>query len=357
LIVPEPGKPQAPIYLTAGYHGAPYGLSIVVPVEAGPFNLGTVVTRASIAVDPLTAQLTVTTDPLPRVLAGVPTDLRTINAVIDRSGFMFNPTNCSPQAFTGTAFSTQGASAPLSYRFQVGSCKSLPFSPKFSASTTSKNSKKNGTALHVKLVEGVAGEANVHLVKVELPKALPSRLTTLQKACLASVFAANPAACPAASIVGYAKATTPVLAHAVSGPVYFVSHGGEAFPSLVVVLQGEGITVELVGSTFISKAGITSSTFKTVPDVPVISFELTLPEKPFSALAANGNLCRSVLKMPTEILAQNGALIKQSTKIGVTGCPPTRPKSKKAKQAARRAEQAAGRRTAERSSKSNRRGR
>ncbi|HZL47681.1 MAG TPA: hypothetical protein VFC30_01550, partial [Solirubrobacteraceae bacterium] len=97
-------------------------------------------------------------------------------------------------------------------------------------------------------------------------------------------------------------------------------HGGEAFPSLIVVLQGYGVTVDLVGTTFISKAGITSSTFEAVPDVPVSTFELTLPEGKFSALAANGNLCTSKLAMPTAFVGQNGAEIHESTKIAVTGC-------------------------------------
>ena len=123
-------------------------------------------------------------------------------------------------------------------------------------------------------------DANIARVKVELPEALPSRLTTLQKACLASVFEANPAGCPAASIIGHATATTPVLPVPLAGPAYFVSPRRRSVPDLIVVLQGYGVTVHLVGTTFISKAGITSSTFKTVPDVPVGTFELTLPAGP-----------------------------------------------------------------------------
>ncbi len=132
--------------------------------------------------------------------------------------------------------------------------------------------------------------------------------------------------------MGHATATTPVLPVPLTGPAYFVSHGGEAFPSLIIVLQGYGVTVHLVGTTFISKAGITSSTFKTVPDVPVGTFELTLPEGPFSALAANGNLCKTKLAMPTEFVGQNGALIKTSTKIAVTGCPQGKKATQKHKQ-------------------------
>jgi uncharacterized repeat protein (TIGR01451 family) len=330
LVVPQPGQPPAPIYLTGGYEGAPYGLSIVVPLVVGPFNLGTIVTRARIEVDPHTSQLTVTTDPLPSIVKGVPSDLRTINAVIDRPGFMFNPTNCSPMSFSGTATSTEGASAPISSHFQVGSCQSLKFKPDFKVSTSGKTSRANGASLDAKLIypttplgnNQASSQSNIARVKVELPKQLPSRLKTLQKACTAATFEANPANCPAASVVGHAKAVTPVLPVPLTGPAYFVGHGGEAFPSLVVVLQGYGVTVDLVGSTFISKHGITSSTFKSVPDVPVDSFELALPEGPFSALAAPGNLCDvKKLAMPTEFLAQDGATIKQSTAIKVTGCP------------------------------------
>ena len=338
LVVPEPGQSPAPIYLTGGYKGAPYGLSIAVPVIAGPFNLGTVVVRASIAVDPRTAQLTVTTDPLPAILDGIPTDLRTINAVIDRPGFMFNPTNCEPQSFSGIARSTEGASAPIASHFQVGSCRSLTFKPNFKVSTSAKTNRQNGASLDAKIVyptgdpgaNQASSQANIASVKVDLPKQLPSRLTTLQKACTSATFEADPANCPADSIVGHATATTPLLPVGLSGPAYFVSYGGAKFPELVVVLQGYGVTVDLHGETFISKAGITSSTFKQVPDVPVTTFELNLPQGKFSALAANlplaahGNLCNQKLTMPTAFTAQNGAVIHQTTPITPTGCPKTK---------------------------------
>jgi hypothetical protein len=282
----------------------------------------------------------------------VPTDLRTINAVVDRPGFMFNPTNCSPLSFSGTAFSTEGTAAAISSHFQVGGCRSLRFKPDFRVSTSGKTSRKNGASLDAKILypTGVLGanqassQANIASVKVDLPKQLPSRLTTLQKACTAAVFEANPANCPAASAVGQASAVSPVLPVALHGPAYFVSHGGEAFPSLIVVLQGYGVTVDLIGTTFISHTGITSSTFKQVPDVPITSFDLKLPEGKYSALAANGNLCKSKLAMPTAFTGQNGAVVKQSTMITVTGCPKARkarkvsnpPKTRKASAGQRR---------------------
>jgi hypothetical protein len=331
-------------FLTGPYKGAPFGLSVVVPAIAGPFNLGTVVVRAAISVDPHTAQITVTSDPLPTILQGIPLQLRTVNVTIDRSGFTFNPTNCSPMSVTGTIASNQGASAAVSTPFQAANCANLPFKPKFSASTGGKASKASGASLDVKVAskggpQPGGGEANIRSVRVQLPLQLPSRLTTLQKACVDSVFEANPASCPAASNVGSATASTPVLAHPLSGPAYLVSHGGAAFPDLEVVLQGEGITLILDGQTNIKK-GITTSTFNTVPDAPISSFELKLPTGKFSVLTANlpeaakYNFCGKTLAMPTLITGQNGAVVKQSTKIAVSGCPRAK---KAAKQRAKKA--------------------
>jgi hypothetical protein len=317
------------VYLTGPYEGAPFGLSIVNPAKAGPFDLGQVVVRARIEVDPHTAQLTVTSDKegpyaIPPTIKGIPLQIKHVNVTIGRSGFTFNPTNCNPLQITGTLSSIEGASATLGVHFQATNCAVLRFAPKFSVTTSGKTSKANGASLAVRLAYPNApqgSQANIASVKVELPKQLPSRLTTLQKACTAAQFEANPAGCPAASIIGHAKATTPILPVPLEGPAYFVSHGGEAFPSLIIALQGYGVMVDLVGTTFISKAGITSSTFKTVPDVPVGTFELTLPQGPYSALTANGNLCTSKLAMPTEFVAQNGLTVHELTKIAVTGCP------------------------------------
>jgi hypothetical protein len=332
LVVPQPGEPEAPIYLTGPYKGQPFGLSIVTPVIAGPFNLGTIITRASIAVDPHTAQITITTDPLPQIVKGVPTDLREIDAVIDRPGFMFNPTNCNPQAFSGTATSTTGTTTAISSHFQVGSCQSLKFQPKFQVSIPGHASKAMGSGLTAKLTYPTVAQgtdADIAKVKVDLPVQLPSQLKTLQKACIAAVFEANPANCPSDSIVGHATVHTPLLPVPLTGPAYFVSHAGAEFPSLTIVLQGYGVTVDLVGATFISKAGITSTTFNTVPDVPFSSFELTLPQGQYAALGVNlpakdqDNYCGQTLVMPTALIAQNGAEIHQNTPITVAGCSST----------------------------------
>jgi hypothetical protein len=346
LVVPEPGRPPAPIYLTGPYEGAPFGLSIVTPVIAGPFNLGTIVTRASIAVDPHTAQITVTTDPLPQIVDGIPTDLRTIDAVIDRPAFMLNPTNCNPMSFSGTASSTEGASAPLSSPFRVGSCRGLEFHPKIAVSTAGHSSKADGASLFFKISYPAASQGSESWfdeAKFDLPKQLPARLTTLQKACLAATFEANPAACPPGSLIGRVLVHTQVLPVPLTGPVYFVSYGGAKFPEAVMVLQGDGVTVDLHGETFISKTGITSATFANTPDVPFESIEVSIPTGPFSELGTNlpakdkYSFCGQKLLMPTFFKAQNGLEIHQNTKIGVTGCPKakTARKSSRARKATR----------------------
>ncbi|HTA14548.1 MAG TPA: hypothetical protein VK781_06790 [Solirubrobacteraceae bacterium] len=316
------------VYITGPYEGAPYGLSIVNPAKAGPFDLGQVIVRARIEVDPLTAVLTISTDTsgpyaIPQILDGIPLQIQHVNVVINRPDFTFNPTNCSRTAIAGALTSGQGATAALSVPFQVTNCATLAFKPQFKVSTAGKTSRANGASLDVKLAYPKApwgSQANIKSVKVDLPKQLPSRLTTLQKACPDATFNRNPASCPPGSRIGSATATTPIIPVGLSGPAYFVSHGGAKFPELVIVLSGYGVTVQLHGETFINSAGITSSTFRSIPDVPIGVFELKLPQGKGSALAANGNLCTSTLRMPTTFTAQNGMVIKQSTPISPTGC-------------------------------------
>jgi hypothetical protein len=361
VLAQTPGR----LYLAGPYHGAPLSLVSVTYAKVGPFDLGTVVIRFALRINPITAQVEVDatgSDPIPHIIRGIVVHVRDIRAYIDRQSFIINPTSCEHLQIQNTI---TGAGADpanpadqvrvnVTSPFQAANCQNLAFKPLFKVSTSGKTSRANGASLTVKLtypIAPVGTQANIAKVKVDLPKQLPSRLTTLQKACTAAQFNTNPAGCPAASFIGHAKAVTPILPVPLEGPAIFVSHGGEAFPSLEIVLQGYGVTIDLVGSTFISKAGITSSTFKTVPDQPVTSFELTLPEGKFSALAANGNLCtvtktvtvkkkltvkvkgkkktvtRKVketkpesLAMPTEFVGQNGAVIHQSTPVSVTGC-------------------------------------
>jgi hypothetical protein len=351
----DPLEMPGRIYLTSGYDGAPFGLSIVTEARAGPLNLGVVVIRARVDVDPETATIAITSDPLPQIVLGVPLRLQKVTLDIDRPRFMLNPTNCGPLQVTATIVGTSQTSAAVSNPFAVGGCKSLAFKPELKASTSGHTSYAGGASLEIKLTLANAeqgGEANLAQVKVALPKQLPSRLTTLQGACPRVTFDANPAACPRTSVVGIARARTPVLTGELMGPVYFVSRGRNAFPAPVMLLQGEGVTLELSGSTLIEKTGLASIVFNGLPDVPIESLELYLPRGAHSMLAANANLCRlsrtvtvrrklaehvrgqlvhriiemhkrvrASLLMPTELVAQNGAIVHQNTKIEVSGCP------------------------------------
>jgi hypothetical protein len=270
--------------------------------------------------------LTITTDPagahaIPSMVDSVPGVVENVSVLIDRPEFMFNPTSCEAMAVAGTIDGGERASSLVSSPFQVTNCAALKFTPKFSVSTAAHTSKALGASLNVKLSypPGSMGtQANVKSVKVELPKALPSQLKTLQKACTAKQFESNPAGCPSESVIGHAVVHTQLLPVPLEGPAYFVSHGGEAFPNLILVLQGYGVTVQLIGDTDI-KNGITSSTFASTPDVPFETFELNLPQGKYSALAANGNLCQQKLVMPTAFVAQNGATLNQETHIEVEG--------------------------------------
>jgi phosphodiesterase/alkaline phosphatase D-like protein len=346
-------------YLTGPYNGsgactvgtpncAPFGITFEVPATAGPFDLAKtaanhpacdcVLVRGKIEINPFTSQITITSnapgtpDSIPTELEGIPLEIQHVNAITTRNNFQFNPTNCSKMNVEGTIDSSEGATDTLAVPFQVTNCKQLNFTPKFKVSVGAKTSKADGESLSTTVSEpaGALGtQSNLTKVKVELPKDLPSRLTTLQKACTNAQFESNPAACPPESKIGYAVVHTPLIPVPLEGPAIFVSHGGEAFPSLTMVLQGYGITIDLVGTTFISKSGVTSTTFKTVPDQPFTSFTLTLPTGKFSALTALGNVCKEKLSMPTEFVAQNGMEIHQTTPISVTGCAKTKTRAQK----------------------------
>ena len=313
------------VYLTVGDDHAPFGILVVTPAVAGPFNLGDVDVRSRITVNPETAAVTISSEPFPQFVKGVPVQLKQINVSVDRPGFQFNPTSCKRMAITGTLTGAQGAGANVSSPFQVAGCQSLPFAPRLTASAGGHASKADGTNLDVKVTSAGLGQANIARLALQLPKALSSRLSTLQKACPEALFNANPASCDVGSVIGHAIVHTPVLRGPLMGPAYLVSHGGAAFPDLEFVLQGEGITIVVDAKTDI-KAGITYSRLETVPDAPFTSFETELPAGPDSVLTANVpekddySLCGKHLEMPTVITAQNGVVINQNTPITTAGC-------------------------------------
>src|SRR5438128_3982903 len=329
----EPVTLHGNLYLTQGYNGAPFGLLAVTHAVVGPeyagrrtFNLGEIPIRSTINVDPNTAVVSIdTTDAIPQFVKGAPAQLKELNVRVNRKEFQFNPTNCSPLKIEGQMIGYQGTAGHLESPMQLNGCDKLHFDPGFEAEVEGQGSKEKGVGFKVITTSTGIGVGNIAKVFVALPIQLPSRLSTIQKACLASVFEANPASCPEGSNIGSAHIETPVLKNPLAGPAYLVSHGNAAFPDVEFVLQGEGIKLILDGKTDIKK-GITYSRFESTPDAPFTRFETTLPAGPHSALTANVpeskkfNLCGQKLLMPTEITGQNGVLIKQTTRIKIKGC-------------------------------------
>jgi hypothetical protein len=313
------------VYLTGPYKGAPFGLLAVTHAIAGPFNLGDVPVRSTININPYTAAVTVTSDPLPQFVKGVPSQIKVLNVTIDRAGFEFNPTNCTPKTVTGTLGGYGGAAAPVASGYAVANCASLPFTPKLTASAGGHGSKLNGVGFNVTLTSAGLGQAGIEKVFLTIPKILPSRLTTIQKACSDKVFEANPATCDEGSLIGKATIHTPVFKNPLTGPAYLVSHGNAAFPDVEFVLQGEGVTIILDGKTDIKK-GVTYSRFESSPDAPFTSFETNLPAGPHSALTINTEegknyeICSKKVTLPTVLTGQNGVVINQTNKVAITGC-------------------------------------
>jgi hypothetical protein len=347
------------VYLTAGYEAAPFGLAIVTPVKAGPFDLQNapenhpacdcLVIRAAIEVDPQTAQLTIVSGAIPSIIDGVPLQIKQLNITIGRAGFIFNPTSCAPVSIAGTVTGGEGAASSVSAPFQLANCRNLALAPKLTASTRANGELLgHGASLHLVITTPPAGQANMRSLKLDLPQRLPARLETTQRACPEKTFDQNPAACPKASVVGSASVRTPILATTMTGPAYLVSktgagatHPGEsktekeeaAFPDLVLVLQGQGVRIDLTGGLFVSTNNITSVAFRSIPDVPIRRLDLYLPEGKTSILAASSGLCtKKPLRMTTAIVAQDGARAKATVRVSVEGCGHKRPAPHRAHQ-------------------------
>ncbi|MDW5593514.1 hypothetical protein VSS74_04145 [Conexibacter stalactiti] len=327
------------VYMTGPYKGAPYGMSIVVPAVAGPFDLGTVVVRTAVHVDRSTTELSIVSDPLPSILMGIPLQIRSVNVSVDKPSFMFNPTNCTAAKVAGTIGSIAGALANVSSRFQVGDCATLPFKPKMALKVGAKGKLTRGkrTPLTVTL-SMTRGQANNRSVQVTLPKALNARLDVVNRRVACSIEQFRADRCP--MVVGSASAVTPLLRDPLRGPAYFVYNPDRRLPDLVVRLKGQ-VNVDLVGKVTITRDLKLQTTFDTVPDVPITTFRLALESGSRNGpIGVTRNLCaattRKALAADLAFVAQNNRKVTVGQKISVAGCGRASSRSKRASRSNRR---------------------
>ena len=287
-------------YLAGPYKGAPLSLAVVTPALAGPFDLGSVVVRNALQVDPATAQITAVSDPLPTILHGIPLDLRSINVSIDRPDFTLNPTSCDPMFFSGSATAPSGASARLSDRFQVGACEWLPFKPSLKLKVSGATKRGAYPKLRAEL-RAKPGEANIGRVSVALPHSEFLAQEHIRTICTRVQYAAD--ACPAGSIYGHARAITPLLDQPLEGPVYLRS-SSNPLPDLVVALKGQ-IEIDLAGRIDSVNGGIRNS-FELVPDAPVSKFVLEMKGGKKGLLVNSRDLCKGTNRATVRMDGQNG---------------------------------------------------
>ena len=320
---PNPFPVHGRVYLGGSYKGAPFSFSIVVPAIAGPFDLGTVVVRSGVRIDPTTAKISAVTDPLPTILQGIPLQLRLLDLRIDRKGFMVNPTSCNPKRIGASVQSTAGTLARLSTSFQVVNCASLSFAPRMRLEIGSKGHTKKGasTPLTATLTQP-RGQAGLKTVSVTLPGSLNALLPVVSNACTATEFAAGH--CEDAR-AGSAVAVTRLLKDSLRGGVYFVKDPAKpvgSLPNLVVALRGE-VAVNLVGQVKIPQGKLLSTRFTAVPDVPIKKFVLRLVAGSQGPVGVVADLCSARSKRQHAKLSfrgHNGKLVKVEQRLKVKGC-------------------------------------
>jgi hypothetical protein len=310
-----PGK----VYLTGPYKGAFYGLAVVVPALAGPFDLGTVVVRQALYVNTRTAQITDASDPFPTILKGIPLRLRRVDVVLNRKQFTLNPTNCHVMKVTGTLTSTGGTKAPVSSRFQVGGCAGLAFKPTFSGELSGKGQTHSGQhpTLTTTLTMPPHG-ANLRSARVTLPLSLALDPVNSSHVCpyeVAKKVTTGPVPCPKDSIIGSATAVTPLLSKPLDAIVYLVQgikiihgHKVHTLPTLLVALRGQ-LAIDLRAQTSVNKKSELVTTFPAIPDAPVSKFVLQIKGGPKGILVITGNhinICSKPQVAGVDLAAQNG---------------------------------------------------
>jgi hypothetical protein len=305
---PSPLQIDGKAYLAGPYKGAPLSLVVITPGVAGPFDLGTVVVRAALFVDPETAQIHAVSDAIPDVFGGAKLGIRSVLVNVNKSGFTLNGTNCSKFATAGTlkgggadptnpaSFSSFGVSDPV----QLDNCPALGFRPKLNLRLFGATKRAKHPRLRA-ILRAREGDANIGRASVGLPHALFLDQARLAQICTRVQFAAGD--CPKKSIYGKARAITPLLGGPLEGPVYLRS-SNNPLPDLVAHLEGQ-VTIDLVGRIDSFKGGI-RTTFDRVPDVPVSQFTMILPGGKHGLLVASKDLCKGKVRAIVQIKGQNG---------------------------------------------------
>lgn len=311
LWVPQPGKEPTAVYLAGPYEGAPYSIVFRVPAQAGPFDLGTVVTRAGVYVDPTTTQVTVKSDRLPQILEGVPLSYRTIHVRVDRSRFTFNPTNCRPASVESRIVGASGMVARPSARFRVRDCDALPFTPRLSLHLSGGLRRTAYPALTA-VMTSKKGQANLRRISVALPHAEFLAQEHIRTVCTRVQFAQD--RCPRGSVYGTATVSTPLLDHPLRGPVYLRS-SSHVLPDLVLALRGQ-IDVDVAGQIDSFRGGM-RTTFNSVPDAPFTKLTLKMRGGRRGLLRNSINLCQSRTYADVKMEGQNGDSTRHQTKVDV----------------------------------------
>jgi hypothetical protein len=302
---PYPFYAPGRAFLAGPYKGAPVSMAIVTPAVAGPFDLGNVVVRNALYVDPVSSQVTVKSDPIPTILHGLMLDVREIRVSVDRPGFTAAPTNCEPTAVAAAVHGQSGATANVSDRFQVGNCEALGFAPKLALRLFGGTKRGAFPRLQATLTAR-AGDANIAGASVALPHSAFLEQNHIRTVCTRVQYAAK--ACPAGSVYGDASAVTPLLDSPLSGPVYLRSNPEHELPDLVASLRGpdnQPIEVVLAGRVDSVNEGI-RNTFDLVPDQPVTSFTLNMQGGKKGLLVNSRDLCKSTSRATAKFTAQNG---------------------------------------------------
>jgi hypothetical protein len=304
----SPLKINGTAYLAGRHQGAPLSILVVTPAIAGPFDLGNVVVRVPLFLDPESARIHPKTNDIPHVFGGTKLDIRSVFLNINRKGFTLNGTNCRKRATEGGIFGGGGdPTKPSTYStsmvkdsFKATGCKKLKFRPKLNLRLFGKTQRDKNPKLRA-VLKARKKDANIARASVALPNALFLDQASLATICTRVQFAADK--CPKKSIYGRAKAFTPLLGKPLKGPVYLRS-SNNPLPDLVAHLEGQ-VEIDLVGRIDSFRGGI-RTTFDRVPDVPVSKFVMVLPGGKKGLLVNSTNLCAKPVKGIIKFKAQNG---------------------------------------------------